>query len=138
MTRVNTSKSHRSWGYHLIVDAGSCDPVAIESKDTIAAFSKEIVSELKMIAYGPPEIVLFGRGGKRGYTLVQLIETSDITAHFVSSTKDCYLDVFSCKKFDPDMAINTFKRYFNPKTIVKHFIHRQATRVSTRKKRKTE
>ncbi len=32
---------------------------------------------------------------KAGYSLVQLIETSPITGHFVDKNGDAYLDVFS-------------------------------------------
>lgn len=135
-TRSNRIRKS-SWGYHLIIDAGNCDHALIQSKEHIAAFSKELIREIKMKPYGPPRIVLFGRGGKKGYTLVQLIETSDITAHFVSKTNDCYLDIFSCKRFDPSVAVETFNKYFNPDTIIKHFIQRQAKHNKlTRKKQK--
>jgi|UniRef100_A0A6C0B0Z1 hypothetical protein len=33
--------------------------------------------------------------------LVKRIETSNITAHFCEETNDMYLDVFSCKPFNP-------------------------------------
>ena len=40
-----------------------------------------------------------------GYSLVQLIETSAITGHFCDASGDAYLDIFSCKDFDPATAI---------------------------------
>jgi S-adenosylmethionine/arginine decarboxylase-like enzyme len=82
---------------------------------------------------------MFGEGGKKGYTLVQLIETSNITAHFVEETDAVYLDVFSCKKFKPSVAIDVFIKYFQPKTIVKSIITRQAKTASkTKTKTKTK
>lgn len=130
-----TRKVKKQWGYHLVVDAGSCDHDAIRSKSTIAAFTKELVDKIGMVAYGKPRIVMFGEGDKKGYTLVQLIETSNITAHFVEESDAVYLDIFSCKNYDASTAIAVFKKYFKPRTIVKHFLKRQA-KDSTRKGKK--
>jgi len=117
-----------NWGYHLIVDAGDCNPDSLRSKSTIAKFAKELVSKIDMTAYGEPQIVMFGSGHVKGFTLVQLIETSDITAHFVEETNDIYLDIFSCKQFHQDIALDVFKKYFEPKYINAHFLFRQAPR----------
>ena len=120
------TRKNKRWGYHLIVDARDCDPVAIRSKETIRAFVKDLVSEIDMVAFGPPQIVMFGTGNKKGYTLVQLISTSNITAHFVEETNDVYLDIFSCKEFKVADAIAVFKEYFSPKSMKKQFLSRKA------------
>ena len=116
--------SQKSWGFHLVVDATKCDLAAIKSKSTIAAFVKHLVKEIDMKAYGPPRIVRFGDGNKMGYTLVQLIETSNITAHFSEETGNAYLDVFSCKSFPPDTALNCIKKYFSPSHMKTRFFKR--------------
>ena len=123
---AKTRKAKRSWGYHLIIDAAGCDATAIRSKPTIKAFIKELVPSIDMVAYGAPRIVKFGTGNKKGYTLVQLIETSDITTHFVEETNEAYFDVFSCKSFRPSIAIDIIKKYFKPTKLKTHFIKRQA------------
>lgn len=129
-TRKNKNKTKTkcasSWGYHLIVNAGSCDSQALRSKATIAAFAKQLVKDIDMVAYGPPRIVMFGEGNKRGYTLVQLISTSNITAHFVEETNDIYLDIFSCKPFDKSIALDLFRKTFHPKTLDYSIMIRQA------------
>jgi len=114
------------WGYHLIVNAGNCNPEAIRSASTIREFSKTLVKNIDMVAFGKPLLVNFGTGNKKGYSLVQLIETSNITAHFVEETNDIYLDIFSCKTFDPKVALQTFKDFFNPGKIQVTFLKRQA------------
>ena len=123
---AKTRKAKRSWGYHLIVDAAKCEANAIRSKAQIKTFVKDLVSSINMVAYGEPRIVMFGTGTKKGYTLIQLIETSDITAHFVEETNDVYFDVFSCKSFRPSIAIDIIKKYFKPTKLKTHFIKRQA------------
>ena len=119
-------KKEAYWGYHLILNVSNCDPQAIRSKDTIREFSKSLVDRIRMKAYGEPTIVNFGDGNKKGYSLVQLIETSNICAHFVEETNDIYLDIFSCKIYNPATAIQVVKEFFHPQKIDKTFLKRQA------------
>lgn len=109
-----------------MVNAGDCDPIAIRSKPTITAFAKEIVKAIDMVAFGKPQVVMFGTGDKKGYTLVQLIETSCITAHFVEEYDDIYLDIFSCSSFEKSVALAVFRRYFSPKNVNATMIARRA------------
>jgi len=134
VSKTRKIKTKQSWGYHLIVNAGGCDPAAIRSKEIIASFAKELVKRIDMVAYGSPIIKHFGLGNKLGYSLVQLIETSDITAHFVEETNDIYLDIFSCKSFKEKDAMDVFNKYFKPVTVEKRFLIRQAKAVIPKKK----
>lgn len=126
MAKTRKNRKPEYWGYHLVVNAGDCDPAALRSKSVIAAFAKQLVKEIGMVAYGPPRVVMFGEGGRRGYTLVQLISTSNIMAHFVEETNDIYLDIFSCKKFDDKVALRLFRETFAPKTMEINLLSRQA------------
>jgi len=114
------------WGYHLIINASKCDKDAIRNKEVIAQFTKELVKEIGMVAFGKPRIVRFGSGVQKGYTLVQLIETSNITAHFSEETNDVYFDVFSCKFFNHKLVFPLFKKFFHPRKIDHKFFTRQA------------
>ena len=124
-TRKN-KKNKKCWGHHLIINGGLCDPVALRSKATIAAFAKRLVKDIDMVAFGEPRVVMFGEGEKRGYTLVQLIETSNIVAHFAEDQNDIYLDIFSCKPFDKAAALRLFRETFHPKNLDSTFMLRQA------------
>ena len=124
--KTRKAKHADAWGYHLIINAGRCDPVALRSKETIAQFSKKLVKDIDMIAFGPPRIVRFGYGEQKSYTLVQLIYTSCISAHFAEDSNDIYLDIFSCKPFDPKIAEQVFREFFMPTTVDKIFMKRQA------------
>jgi len=115
-----------SWGYHLILDSSKCAKPAIRSAEIITRFAKILVQRIDMVAYGEPQVVHFGSGNKGGYTLVQLIETSNITAHFCEETDDMYLDVFSCKPFDPKDVESTVTYFFNPLRKDTKFFSRQA------------
>jgi len=118
------------WGYHLVLDCAHCDPEAINDYDTIYKFTKQLVIDIDMVAYGEPQIVNFGSGNKAGYTLVQLIETSNICAHFVPDDEEggnaIYLDVFSCKEYDDQVVINLVREYFGARKVRASYLTRQA------------
>jgi len=114
------------WGHHLIIDAARCCPRSIRSKQVIHDFTKSLVKNIDMVAFGEPQIQHFGSGNKAGYTLVQLIETSNICAHFVEETNDMYLDVFSCKPFLQKTVIHELNTFFKPNDLRVFFLNRQA------------
>lgn len=114
------------WGYHLILDCAGCDHDAITSEKTIYDFAKRLVSDIDMVAYGEPQIVKFGSGDKAGYTLVQLIETSNICCHFVDYNNTMYLDVFSCKPYKTNDVIKLVREYFKAEAIRDKFFYRKA------------
>jgi len=115
-----------TWGKHLILDAAGCSPKMIGCPIVIGNFAKDLVKRIDMVAYGNPYIVMFGTGNKKGYTLVQLIETSNICAHFVEENNSMYLDVFSCKDFDPEVVQEVVCEYFDAKSFKTQMILRQA------------
>ena len=123
----------RYWGYHLMLDCAAGDQDMITNADNITAFSKELVERIDMKAFGDPQVVHFAAHdpSKGGYTLVQLIETSNICCHFVDSTGDFYLDVFSCKEFNNEEVVATVRKFFSPKYITEMFVNRNARHALT-------
>ena len=118
------------WGYHLIIDAAKCSPAKIRCARNIDTFAKTLVKRIDMVPFGNPQIQHFGSGNKAGFTLVQLIETSNITAHFVEETNDMYLDVFSCKPFEAKAVTETVLEFFGYADANIQFLTRQAPRLS--------
>jgi len=82
-----------------------------------------------MKAYGEPQIQHFGDGNKSGYTMIQLIETSNITAHFCEETGDAYIDVFSCKSFTKENVVDEVETFFIPEKVYTNFLVRDARLV---------
>ncbi len=124
----------RSWGKHSVHNIFRVNPQSIRSYENIFNFNKALVKGIDMKAYGEPQIVRFGEGDKWGYTLVQLIETSNIMAHFVEETNDIYLDVFSCKDFAPETVEKIVQEYFKPESIDTTVLVRQACKKYERLK----
>ncbi len=105
------------WGHHLVLDCYDANKKLISDKAHIEKFAKRLVQVIDMVPYGEPQVVLFGHRDARGYTLVQLIETSNICAHFSENTGNFYLDVFSCKDFETNKVIEVVGDFFEPKKI---------------------
>jgi S-adenosylmethionine/arginine decarboxylase-like enzyme len=114
------------WGRHLMINAKACNKNLIGSYPNIYRFTKDLVQQIDMKAYGEPQIHHFGSGNKSGYTLVQLIHTSNITSHFCDETGDLYLDIFSCKDFCEYKAKEIIQQYFQPIQIHSKLILRDA------------
>jgi len=115
-----------TWGYHYILNLGKCHPLRIRCPKNIANFTATLVRDIDMKAYGEPQIVMFGEGNKRGYTLIQLIETSNIAGHFCEETNEAYLDVFSCKPYDTKIVDSLVHLYFQPGCVNTKYIERSA------------
>lgn len=95
------------WGWHLVLNIYDCDPQRIKSAEVIRQFVIDLCDLIEMRRFGEPTIVNFGDDPRvAGYSLVQLIETSNICAHFADQSSAVYFDIFSCKKFDPQVAAN--------------------------------
>ena len=116
------------WGYHLMLDCGGCDFEGMTNKQHLQNFVKELVIAIDMTAVGEPwiERTAIGLLDKEGFSLYQLIVTSNISAHFVDSSRQIYLDVFSCKEFEQDIVKQVVEKYFSPARIKTNFLHRNA------------
>jgi S-adenosylmethionine/arginine decarboxylase-like enzyme len=116
------------FGYHLMLDCGGCKiEDGIASKDAIYNFIKELVDAIDMEAHGEPIIEYLLPGDpKQGYSLMQLITTSNICGHFMELDGTAYFDVFSCKEYDTQTVITLVNKYFEPQTMRVNFITRHA------------
>lgn len=118
----------RYWGYHLLLDLKSCDLDKVRDSKYLEGMTKRLVDAIGMKAYGEPIMQHFGHDDPSiaGWTVVQLIETSDITGHFCDESGDAYLDIFSCKPFEVTDTISFVENELHPKNMVHRFFVRQA------------
>jgi S-adenosylmethionine/arginine decarboxylase-like enzyme len=54
----------------------------------------------------------FGDGDLEGWSAMQFIETSSITVHADEFGARCFVDVFSCRTFDPERAAAVAVEHF--------------------------
>lgn len=114
------------WGYHLMLDCSGCE--GMTDADNIRAFVKKLVTAIDMVAIGEPwiERTAIGMTDKEGFSMYQLIVTSNISAHFIDQARHIYLDVFSCKEFDIEIVKAVVTTYFNPTKMKVNFVTRNA------------
>ncbi len=114
----------------MILDCAACDREAVRDTGAIRRFCEDLVESIGMVAYGEPLLEHFATHlpEAAGYSLMQLIETSAITGHFCDASGDAYLDVFSCKEFDPEVAIRVVERYFCPSRVRRVDVYRDVGR----------
>ena len=101
------------WGIASAIDIYNCDPDKIRDDNTIRRFVVELCDLIEMKRFGETQVVHFGEDERvAGYSMVQLIETSLISAHFANLTNTTYLDVFSCNPYDPETVRNFAQNFF--------------------------
>lgn len=104
---------NQSWGIATAVDLHNCDPDLIRSADAIKQFVMELTDLIEVKRFGECVVVHFGENPEvAGYSMTQLIETSLVSGHFVNKTNAVYLDVFSCKYYNPEVVADFAEKYF--------------------------
>lgn len=120
-----------AYGWELILDIHNCNPEKFNRKD-IGTFLTELCDLIEMekedlhfwdyeeepeeYAKAPPHL--------KGTSAVQFIKTSTIIIHTLEILKRIYLNVFSCKSFDPDLASDFITKYFEGDIKGANFIKR--------------
>jgi S-adenosylmethionine decarboxylase len=105
--------SSDAWGLVASIDLHGCNADTIRDAEKIKQFVYELCERIGMKRFGECTVVNFGEDEKvAGFSMTQLIETSLISAHFANATNTTYLDVFSCKYYDPVVASEFAKEYF--------------------------
>jgi S-adenosylmethionine/arginine decarboxylase-like enzyme len=103
----------QAWGMSLHLDLHDCDPGLIRSAEAIQRFTEELCDMIEVKRFGPTQIVRFGRDPLvYGYSMVQLIETSLVSGHFAEDSNAVYLDIFSCKYYDPQVVASYAETFF--------------------------
>ncbi len=118
------------YGKELILDLHECNTEKFNRKD-LKRFFKELCELINM---EPCKLVfwdyLWSRKPKNlaphldGTSAVQFISTSNVTIHTLDQLKDVYINIFSCKDFDPDKASNFCIKYFEGVLVHKRVIDR--------------
>ena len=108
------------WGMLAAIDLDGCEVASLTDPDAIGAFVRAVIDAIGMRAHGPLRLERFGVGELEGWSAMQFIETSSITVHADEISGRCFVDVFSCRPFDADVAAEV---------AVEHFGGRQTVRV---------
>jgi S-adenosylmethionine decarboxylase len=111
-------KEGEYWGLWSGIDLHSCDPGLVRSEKKIKEFVIKLCDRINVKRFGETIVVDFGEDPRvSGFSMVQLIETSLISGHFVNQTNNIFLDVFSCSYYDPQEIAGFAKEFFKAKDL---------------------
>lgn len=111
-------ENRKYWGYSTHIDLYDCNPEYIRDKVKIKEYVDVLCKNIKMKKFGDCVIEHFGESEHvKGYTFVQMIETSLISGHLVESTNQAHIDIFSCKVYLTEDAAIFTQEYFQSKKI---------------------
>jgi len=114
------------YGYELVLDLYDCNPKVLASKAKLQQYVTKLCKLIKMKKYGKTLLPYFGINEPftKGYSLVQLIETSSITGHFSEHWGRAYINIFSCRKFDRSTAKKFTRQFFQAKKLKNRYLIR--------------
>jgi len=113
-----------NYGKELILDLHECDPNRM-TRYYINKFFKTLCEEIDMHACktcfwdykGFPEEYKNAPIHLKGTSAIQFISTSNITIHALDKMNRVYLNIFSCKGFDSEIAAQFSLNFFSGKII---------------------
>ena len=104
----------QAWGISTSLDIYGCDAAKIRCDQTIKRFVAELCDRIEMKRFGECNVVHFGEDDQvAGFSMTQLIETSLVSGHFAEASNHAYLDIFSCKFYEPREAAEFAVEFFN-------------------------
>jgi len=126
LSQYSAEDIDRAWGLACSFDIYGCDAATIRDAEAIRRFVRELCDLIEMKRFGECTVVDFGEDERvAGFSMTQLIETSLISAHFANASNTTYLDVFSCKPYDPAVVEDFALNYFGGSRCATHVNLRQ-------------
>ena len=119
------------YGVELILDMHGCDPSKF-TRENIAKYFERLCDliEMKREALhfwddvGVPDEEKQTLPHTQGTSAVQFILTSSIVIHTLDQLRAVYINIFSCKSFDPRVAEEFSSDWFNADKCSARFIDR--------------
>ena len=119
--------TNEEYGIELILDLYNCDLAKISDGEHIKKFLIELCDHvIEMKRYGESFVEHFGHKNPitSGYSMVQLIETSNVSGHFSEHKKAAYVNIFSCRLFDDEKTAKFCQEWFGAKRVKKQVLER--------------
>ena len=97
-------RTQAPWGMLAVLDVHGCDRSRLADPGSIRRFVPDVIDAIGMHAYGPLVLNRFGDDDLEGWSAMQFIQTSSITIHADEVWCRCFVDIFSCRPFEPEAA----------------------------------
>lgn len=114
------------FGPHLILEAYGCDKQSLADMNLMSQTLDAYPAKLDMTKIMPPYVFTYHGTVEDdwGVSGVVLIAESHISIHSFPEKGFVTLDIFSCRDFDVDAAIEYFCSVFNPESYEKQLLMR--------------
>ncbi len=124
-SRLAVREDAAPWGLLTSLDIYGCNPRIIRDSERIRQYVIELCNLIGMKRFGECQVVHFGKEERvEGYSMVQLIETSLIAGHFANLANAAYIDIFSCKPYEPERLARFSKEFFQAESVETHVLKR--------------
>ncbi len=114
----------RTWGYLQSINLYDADEELIKDKKHIAKTLLELCKVIDMKPFKRPFVYRFGNGALEGVSGMLFIETSSITIHCDEEENRVFVDIFSCKGFNYETALNFVRHAFLAKDYKQFILER--------------
>lgn len=123
------------YGQELILDIHNCNVEKFNRKD-LTEFFKTLCEKIDMVredlhfwdfeGMTEEEIIEAGyiEDHVIGTSAIQFIRTSNVTIHCLDRLKSVYINIFSCKSFNPGIVKNYVEEFFGGNIVCHSFIER--------------
>ena len=116
------------FGPHLMLDCYGCDENKLKDLDFVLRFLDELPTTIDMHKIADPYAVYYpGRSDsfdKGGVSAIVIIAESHISIHTFPANNYMSVDIFSCKIFDIEKAIDYITKAFGAKKFEKRILNR--------------
>ncbi|NTW34999.1 MAG: adenosylmethionine decarboxylase [Syntrophobacteraceae bacterium] len=123
---MGMGKPEFGFGVHLMLDGYGCDRAVLEDIQFIYNFLDEYPDQMNMTKIMPPYVFRYNGAvpedwGVSGFVL---IAESHISVHTFPDKQYLSLDMFSCKPFDTDDAVEAVRKHFRMQKYEKRVLDR--------------
>jgi S-adenosylmethionine decarboxylase len=119
------------YGYELILDLHGCDATRFTrtSIDSFFSYLCDVIDMEKCVVHFWDDVGVADEDKQTlthttGTSAVCFILTSSIVIHTLDLLKAAYINIFSCKKFDPDTVVRVSREWFNADQCSKKLVER--------------
>ena len=128
------------FGPHVTVDASKCDFEKLAGRQVVFDILNELPELLNMTKIMEPHIIEWVDkfATNPGYSGFVMIAESHISVHTFPDQDYVFIDIFSCRPFDTEAAIDYLVKAFGAKKVTTNIVKRginfdrNACRVSTK------
>lgn len=113
------------YGMHLTLRIGQVEqPQALVGKEQITAMLETLVDRVGMrVLAGPMVAEERGIPERHGWSGVVILYESHAAIHTYPNQQEAFIDLFSCKDFDPSLVLDTLQSFLGSFVVLEQDMH---------------